>query len=137
MRLILFTLFIVLASSISAQKVIYTYDAAGNREKREKAAGTRSSSEEATEEIFTEELGKSTVNIYPNPTEGYFKVEITNFDRNASASLAIYNAQGVVLLKQNVNSPVTDLDIYSRPSGLYILQITLDGESSTWKIIKK
>jgi hypothetical protein len=119
-----------------AQRIEYAYDASGNRITRKKEIVlTKSSESPAT--VFTEELAERAIKIYPNPTEGHLKVEISDFDKCQSISLNIYNMQGQVILKRKMESSVCDLDISGRPNGLYVLQINIDGENTSWKIIKK
>lgn len=119
-----------------AQRIEYSYDASGNRISRKKEIVlTKSAVIPAT--IFTEELAERTIKIYPNPTEGHLKVEISDFDKCQSVSLSIYNIQGQLVLKRRMESSVCDLDISGRPNGLYVLQINIDGENTSWKIIKK
>lgn len=130
-----FLLFIVLVGTMNAQKIQYVYDNAGNRVKREIVL-TKSAAE-TQPAVFTEELAKRTIKIYPNPTEGQLKVEVPAFEESNSVNLTIVNMQGQVVLRKKMNSVVADLDISSKPNGIYILQINIDGENSSWKIIKK
>jgi hypothetical protein len=119
-----------------AQRIEYTYDASGNRISRKKEIVlTKSAESPAT--VFTEELAERTIKIYPNPTEGHLKVEISDFEACQSVNLSIYNMQGQVVIKRKMESSVYDLDISGRPNGLYVLQINIDGENTSWKIIKK
>lgn len=119
-----------------AQRIEYSYDASGNRISRKKEIVlTKSAESPAT--VFSEELAERTIKIYPNPTEGHLKVEITDFDQCEAVSLSLYNIQGQVVLKRRMESSVCDLDISGRPNGLYVLQINIDGENTSWKIIKK
>jgi hypothetical protein len=71
-----------------AQRIEYAYDEAGNRISRKKEIVlTKSAESPAT--IFTQELAKRTIKIYPNPTEGHLKVEISDFDQCQSVNLTI------------------------------------------------
>ncbi|MDR1090410.1 MAG: T9SS type A sorting domain-containing protein [Prevotella sp.] len=136
MKQILFSLlFIVLSGTMNAQKIQYAYDAAGNRIKREIVL-TKSASETESS-FFTEELAQRTIKIYPNPTEGQLKVEVSDFEDCKSVNLTIVNMQGQVVLRKKMNSATDDLDISGKASGLYVLRINIDGEYSSWKIIKK
>ena len=55
------------------------------------------------------------VNIYPNPTAGYFNLSINNY-----VSFAVYNLIGneVVKPKRTNNIDLTEL-----PSGIYVVKI--------------
>jgi YD repeat-containing protein len=135
-KILPFLYFIVLTGTVNAQKIQYAYDDAGNRVKKEIALATKSSAE-AQPSVFTEELAERTIRIYPNPTEGWLKVEVSDFEECKSADLSIVNMQGQVVLRKKMNSAISDLDISSKANGLYILLIRIDGENSSWKIIKK
>ncbi|MEI7489175.1 MAG: T9SS type A sorting domain-containing protein, partial [Chryseobacterium sp.] len=77
--------------------------------------------------------GKTSVNVYPNPTKG---------DVNIAAdskinSIEIYDAQGRIIQKQTgINSQNTKVSIHSNTSGMYILKIITEKETLTKKIIK-
>lgn len=120
---------------VYGQKVQYAYDASGNRVKREIVL-TKSVAE-TQPVVFIEELAKRTIKVYPNPTEGQLKVEVSDFEKSKSVNLTIVNMQGQVVLRKKMSSATEDLDISGKAVGLYILQINIDGENSSWKIIKK
>lgn len=121
---------------LSGQNTVkFTYDASGNRTKREIVL---TKSAVATKlDILTEELAKRTIKIYPNPTEGQLKVEVSDFDECKSVGLIIVNMQGQIVLRKKMSSATEELDVSSEANGLYTLQINIDGEKSSWKIIKK
>lgn len=52
-------------------------------------------------------------------------------------SLEIYTAQGVQIMAEKVNTYNTDINISNHPQGVYLLQITINGKSTIWKIVKK
>jgi hypothetical protein len=135
--LILFaTLTVFACADTYGQRIEYAYDASGNRITRKKEI-VLTKSAESPAPILTEELAERTIKIYPNPTEGNLKVEISDFDKCQSVNLTIYNMQGQVILKRKMESSVADLDISGKPNGLYVLQINIDGANTSWKIIKK
>ncbi|MDR2005444.1 MAG: T9SS type A sorting domain-containing protein, partial [Prevotella sp.] len=115
--LILLSMLIVsVCTDAYAQRIEYTYDASGNRISRKKEIVlTKSAESPAT--VFTEELAERTIKIYPNPTEGHLKVEISDFEACQSVNLSIYNMQGQVVIKRKMESSVCDLDISGRPNG--------------------
>ncbi|MDR0419358.1 MAG: T9SS type A sorting domain-containing protein [Prevotellaceae bacterium] len=52
-------------------------------------------------------------------------------------NIAIYNLQGsLVFYQKNVES-YTTMDILSRPSGIYIIYISIGKSHQEWKIIKE
>lgn len=77
--------------------------------------------------------GKTSVNVYPNPTKGDVNI---NADSKIN-SIEIYDAQGRIIQKQiGVNSQNTKVSIHSNTSGMYILKIITEKETLTKKIIK-
>lgn len=135
MKILIFLLLIIPLSIAGQNKLKYTYDAAGNRIKKEILL-TSTRSEEVSTTVFTEEFSKNVVKIYPNPTQGQLAVEISDAEKAKSANLTIFNLQGKIVTKAIVISNITNLDISSEPSGVYILQINIDGTLSSWRIIK-
>lgn len=136
--LLFFFLSIALVGPLHSQnKVKYAYDAAGNRTERIIVLATKSAETE-TETFFTEELAERTIKIYPNPTDGFLKVEIGNTEgiKNCTITISAMNT-GKQVKKQRATLPVTDIDISNQPFGVYVMLINIDGEYTSWKIIKK
>lgn len=142
LKTILILLFVTVATNTAtAQNVSYTYDAAGNRIKREivmrrNGAPTRGAKGE-TEEVYSEMLSKKQVRIYPNPTSGLLKVEVLNVGNEESCTLRLFNSVGTQLISTTTASTASTLDISNQPNGIYVLHIAIGKEESTWKIIKK
>lgn len=127
-----------LEMSSSGQNIKYAYDAAGNRIKREIVLQTRTNPQnEAKKESYSEMLSQREIRIYPNPTDGQLKVEISNLDQSDECNLSIFNANGQNVQSVKSKSSVAEFDISNQPKGIYILVILINGEKSTWKIIKK
>ncbi len=123
---------------LGQNKISYAYDAAGNRVKREIILSTRSMalSDEDKNTFFTEEVAKRHIKIYPNPTYGQLAVEISDIDDIKSGIITILTINGQQVLKKEIDSTYIELDISSRQAGTYILIVEIDGEKTTWKIIK-
>lgn len=127
----------------SAQGTIgYSYDAAGNRVKREivmpvPKAMAKQQTFAADGQAFTDMLRDHTVKIYPNPTEGGLQVSISGLTGTDKCSLGVYTSQGAQVLTENVRTDHVDIDISNHPAGVYLLRITINNHSTTWKIIKK
>jgi hypothetical protein len=133
----------------------YSYDSSGNRtgrtivlEKEVSVLFRSGTSEEPEEEIvFSEKLPYSSeienwevdIRIYPNPTEGRFMVKIDNAPAEEIAGeIYLLDMKGRLLEKRNIGSERNfDFDLSQEVAGVYILNIHLGKEVSTWKIIKK
>lgn len=135
----IYALFLVLALPFvnSAQNIRFSYDTAGNRIKREIIMETKALDTKSTTDCFSESIAKQDIKIYPNPTDGIIKVEISVFDDTDICEISIFNASGQLLLSRTASSSITEVDIVSQPKGIYIMRISLNGNDSIWKIIKK
>lgn len=125
--------------SIDAQNISFAYDNAGNRIKREIVVNTkRVPGQSARGESFVEEmLLDKKIRIYPNPTSGMLKIEIQNFETDNYGTMSLYSTSGIMMLSLEINSPVTEIDISTYAGGIYILQIDINGQETSWKIIKE
>ena len=88
MRLIINILFL-LPLIVSSQTIVnYTYDAAGNRIKREIVL---SRTMENTEKPLTETLSRKSISIYPNPTAGLLKISISGWETTDKCKFTIFS----------------------------------------------
>lgn len=123
--------------------IIYTYDAAGNRIERDVItlrSRTVSTDEEETPLPFEDNVAKYKILIYPNPTKGQLRVDISsdNFDENTiSGELSVFNLKGQLVVKEKIRAARTDIDLFNSPSGIYIMRININSETSSWKVIKE
>ena len=70
------------------------------------------------------------LNVYPNPAHDYIKVVANqNIDK-----VVMLNVLGAIVLEKNVSSQETQLSVGGLNSGIYILQITVNGQVSTRKV---
>jgi len=69
---------------------------------------------------------------YPNPTNGALSLKsVNNID-----SVAIFNLLGQSVLSSKVGATTTDLDISGLTTGTYIMKVTVDGQTGTYKVLK-
>ena len=119
-------------------EVEFVYDLSGNRIKRMVIIlETRAANTPVQQEIFTDNIKNHTIKIYPNPTEGQLSVEILNMSNEDSGNLAIFNMRGQVVTKRVITQGRISLDISEQAAGTYLFRIDMNGETNTWKIIKK
>lgn len=75
-------------------------------------------------------INDNVISLYPNPSNGLVHLESnTTID-----SVTIYNLAGQQV---NIRLMTNTLDFSNFPSGLYFVEIKMDGESKTFKIIKE
>ncbi|MCM1296914.1 MAG: T9SS type A sorting domain-containing protein [Muribaculaceae bacterium] len=123
---------------IVSQTISYGYDAAGNRIKREIIIDTQENPSKKTQKITPiESLGDKTIKIYPNPTKGILKVEVSDCTEADNVTLTIYNSSGANLKTITVQEPTTTIDITDYAQGIYFMRIQILDKESTWKIIKE
>lgn len=128
--------------SMAQSKIVYAYDAAGNRIRREiimqtPKAKTRSQSFDTEGHIFSDMLNEHDIKIYPNPTYGFLKVCIQGLKNNDKCSMSFYTTQGTQIVTNNVNKDNFEINVSNQPAGIYLLRITINNKSTIWKIIKK
>lgn len=126
---------------ICAQRIKYTYDSAGNRLTRQKeiVVQTRGalSDDEGEPSMYEEKLSETKVTIYPNPTKGMLKVNISGVEKFENARISLYDLTGTLLQQWGGISQSNMVDISDRSPGMYIMQIVYNGNTSSWKIIKE
>ncbi len=77
----------------------------------------------------------SKLRIYPNPTSNVITVEASN--KASKVSYNLYDVSGK-LLKANQSLPLNNqMSLQTLAAGVYMLQVTIDGETSMRKIIKQ
>lgn len=119
----------------------FTYDASGNRVKREvitlKSATIPGDSLSANlnNKVMEEEIGSQEIRIYPNPTKGMIRIDLPPLN-NQEATIQIHDAQGKQIIRQVVLGSA-NINLFDYPSGFYIMIIRIGQEKKEWKIIKE
>jgi hypothetical protein len=118
-RVNVFLFFVIFSLSLSAQKkVMYAYDAAGNRIKKEILFEQSQSKSQVV--AYSDMLDEKEIKIYPNPTEGELRVEIFNELKKTEGIVTVHGNNGAM--------------IYTTP---IILHVKIGDCVSSWKIIKR
>ena len=79
-------------------------------------------------------LDKSTISVYPNPTRG--DVNISSSDAEI-ATIEILNLQGQSILRKNVRSTTTNINLNSLAPGVYYTKITTANGTKVQKLLKQ
>lgn len=137
-RTLIFFMTVVLSvCAFSQQKIIFTYDATGNRANREIEIATKSLLQNELPKIYTEEVAKRDLKYYSS-SEGIITVEISTLEGLKNGIITIYRMDsGVKVLSKKIQNTREDLNISHQGFGVYILHIYIDGEITTWKLMKK
>lgn len=77
------------------------------------------------------------VKIYPNPTSGLLKTELSGFDPSLKIGIYVYNSTGQLLQQKVPATTLETIDLSVYPNGLYIMRIVVGDNVSEWKIIKE
>ncbi|MBD5369745.1 MAG: T9SS type A sorting domain-containing protein [Bacteroides sp.] len=92
--------------------------------------------ESKPDEMFQDQVAEKTIRIYPNPTKGDLKVEISGYEERDSGTLMLFSMSGQLLMTADITAEINDLNLSNLPDGMYILRISLNGDDSVWRIIK-
>ena len=123
-------------------RIGYSYDAAGNRIKREiimpvPKAMAKLQNSFSDNRSFSDMLSGHSIRLYPGSTAETLTICVTGLKRTDMCSLEVYTLQGAQILSENVTTDKLDVDISDQPSGDYLFKIIINGDTNTWKIIKK
>ncbi|MDF9800030.1 plastocyanin [Catalinimonas alkaloidigena] len=83
-----------------------------------------------------EEISKSKVNIFPNPTPGEFTLEV-NDDQWLGGTVGIYNILGQEIMQEAVVSGETQYDISAASQGVYFLTLQNGNLKKTIRFMKR
>ncbi|MGM0582774.1 MAG: T9SS type A sorting domain-containing protein [Bacteroidota bacterium] len=142
-KLTTFFILIIIGFSINnsnAQDVEIYYDAAGNRILREIVRLKSSPDKEVfpgkkvTEDSFSTSLTDGEIKIYPNPTKGKLKIEVTK-KQFSSGFYKVHTLRGKKILEgQTEKSFIIDLSPFK--NGTYLLDLKIEPKTYFYKIIK-
>jgi hypothetical protein len=142
--ILFFNLFALWASAVASQTIQFAYDEAGNRISRVIVFNTSGNTlrsggaETDATSLFEEQLATDLqVKIYPNPTKGRLQVELSGMETDETAQFALFGLNGEKLLQMETISPLTPIDMSTYPTGIYVLTLTIRGQSTDYKIVKQ
>lgn len=73
--------------------------------------------------------------IYPNPTKNNFTIESGNQSSNTLTGM-LYNMEGKLLKKIIISDIITVVYLDEIPQGIYLLKISENNQTNTYRIIK-
>lgn len=79
-----------------------------------------------------EKLNISEYKIYPNPNNGTFNIELTNFE---NSTFQIYSISGQLILQKSITQNTTQVDLSDHPKGMYFIKVETGNETIIKKII--
>ena len=126
-----------------AQTIHFEYDDAGNcivKYKTVTMQNIKSNMPDTTlvnPDSLDDIVGGIQVQISPNPTKGILQVEIQTALPDLIVSYALMDMQGVLLQRENSTNHVIPVDMSRFPTGTYLLMLTVNGKTETYKIIRE
>jgi hypothetical protein len=144
---------IMFFADLKAQNIVYEYDASGNRKSRKIETTIKSMAVDTIKTVKTvmdnddSEIDESIdeqkndafdVKIYPNPTSGFFEVEILpNLNAKQTAQLRIFSLTGSLVKQVDKLQSRQSVDISNLSQAIYVLHVIVDGKTIVRKIIKQ
>lgn len=137
-KIILCTSAMLLASlTSSAQSITYSYDAAGNRVSRGVTVSRMRKQERKTLNLADGNDLEGKVRLTGDSRTGSVTVEIIGHRTGDRCEVSLYALSGEDLLQFQLSEPSVTFSLGSYPDGIYIVSVTLNGESEAWKITKR
>lgn len=82
---------------------------------------------------LTSTTEQSSFSVYPNPTNGIFTIQLNRFSPNAQ--IEVFNALGQMVISAKPTKTVSTVEL-PEFNGIYFVRVTIDGVSTTQKVIK-
>lgn len=141
-RLLVLLFCVCYCITISGQARKFWYDASGNRTSRKEITLSKSEtgfSEENTKqnEPITDEIGETSILIFPNPAMSLITVEIQAWEENKGDMIALYDQSGRLVMTLANLSYSNNLDLSALHAGIYFMVIRLKNNTTRWSIIKE
>lgn len=144
-KIALITAILLTSAALNAQtySASYTYDANGNRISATVIYLSQAPS--TTPPIVEEELpldqnNKLTINIFPNPTHGNLRVELTGATEeqlsSPNNSIRVWDVQGKLLFSVPALGSSNTVDLSGYSNGVYIMQLFFNGKAKDYRIVK-
>jgi len=122
--------FLTLIGTLWAVDVQFLYDANGSRTDRIIVPFSKKSY--PSEDV----IANSKISVYPNPTMGLMKVDITNLSDENTAYITVMEITGRMIWEKTVSGSV-EINLSDHATGAYLMNIKIGKETSFWKIIKE
>lgn len=75
--------------------------------------------------------------VFPNPTNSVVFLKTDYLLSNYNHNVRLFSLIGHQLYSSNINSPETQINLSQYPKGVYMLVVTTNGTSKTFKIVKE
>ena len=75
--------------------------------------------------------------VYPNPTQGKVCVELMDVSETTESFMKVYDSRGHKIYEKRGNGSSMEVDISKYPAGYYIVELIVNEERTTWKVVKR
>jgi hypothetical protein len=133
---------VAFASITNAQSPLpieITYDDAGNRITRKVLQMSMMSKGESQADTtyYLDRMQTTEMKVYPNPTQGKILVDFMDAEGNNAILVRIYDNKGQKIQECQGKESQMELDLSNYPAGVYIVELFVGEEHTTWRILKK
>lgn len=122
-----------------AKTIRFSYDNRGNRVKREIVLDQISKIKDQSadvEETFYDMVGKIGISL-SHEGENKVKVSISEMGNEDICKINVCSLSGISMENLETTEPTSMIDFSQYPSGVYLLNVRIGKEMTTWKIIRK
>ncbi len=81
------------------------------------------------------EISPGTIRIYPNPTNGWLRLEMDDYQRFTNPEIEIYSVGGEKILQREMKASSLQIDVRRYKDGLYFLRVKAQGLDVTKRFI--
>lgn len=140
MRILLMLLVCFFALHINAQQHTYSYDASGNRIKREYTIlqGPGGLGEGRVKDSLSTAVPNSfSIKAYPNPIQDQVTIEVYSRDKlHGNERLLLYSELGQLIQEYRLDQKIKTINTQKLANGKYILRLFREEESHEFILIK-
>lgn len=141
-KLILSLSLFTIVTSTMADRITYNYDSSGNRTDSHRVIVYTRGTDPGKSALkksqrYLDSLSLARIAIYPNPTEGDLRIDITGIEDFNDTELTVRSLTGSVLDKLTPLDVSNEIDLTGYADGTYLVIIRLKDQATNWKIIKK
>lgn len=116
-----------------------SYDAAGNRITRKvlQISTMSKGGNYSDSTYYLDQMQSIQMKVYPNPTQGKVYIIMSEVEEDSLKEIRLYDNQGKLVYKSDGYGNTIEIDISSYPTGYYMVELYVNEEHTTWKIIKQ
>jgi hypothetical protein len=153
MKTLILALTLLLSISTKSQvQYLFGYDAAGNRISRMGIILNKTTQNVDTtgnvlsdsclynneaKQQYQANIEDYVITVYPNPTTGELKIDISNFEEGTKGSIFITDIQGKYIYKTDVIYDKNIINLNYVASGQYLMRIVLNNKNHEFFVFKE